>query len=86
MTRRPSIPSEMEATMDNLEMLLEAVGVARQKRLRDRRRRSVPKRAPRRPEADPVRTRSTMPKRARKKSWRLSRSRRRSTKPTVELE
>lgn len=46
-------PSEMEATMDNLEMLLEAVGVARQK-VRDRRRRSVPKRAPRRPEADPI--------------------------------
>ena len=46
-------PSEMEATMDNLEILLEAVGVARQK-VRDRRRRSVPKRAPRRPEADPI--------------------------------
>ena len=41
-------PSELESAMDNLEALMEAVSVARQK-VRDRRRRAVPDRAPRRP-------------------------------------
>lgn len=46
-------PSELESAMDNLETLLEAVAVARQK-VRDRQRRAVPNRAPRRPEPEPV--------------------------------
>lgn len=45
-------PSELESFMDNLEALTEAVAVARQK-VRDRRRRAVPDRAPRRPRPDP---------------------------------
>ena len=44
-------PSELESAMDNLEALMEAVSVARQK-VRDRRRRAVPDRAPRRPRPD----------------------------------
>lgn len=40
--------SELESAMDNLEALLETVSVARQK-VRERRRRAVPDRAPRRP-------------------------------------
>lgn len=45
-------PSELESFMDNLEALTEAVSVARQK-VRDRRRRAVPDRAPRRPRPGP---------------------------------
>ncbi|GAB4097643.1 hypothetical protein GCM10028787_31180 [Brachybacterium horti] len=44
-------PSELEAAMDNLETLLEAVSVARQK-VRDRKRRAVPRQAPQRPGSD----------------------------------
>lgn len=46
-------PSEMEAALDNLEMLFEAVSVARQK-VRDRNLRRTPARAPRRPGAEPM--------------------------------
>lgn len=46
-------PSELESAMDNLEALMEAVSVARQK-VRDRQRRAVPNRAPRRPSGEPI--------------------------------